>query len=45
MVIFIVGRWFFSIEVVKGNVGVEEGGGHVDSGGVMDNGPPIVLLK
>ena len=34
-----MGRWFFSIEVVKGNVGAEEGDGVFDGGGVSNNGP------
>ena len=35
----IMGRWFLSIEVVKGNVGAEQGDGIFDSRGVSYQGP------
>lgn len=38
MVELVIGRWFLSIEVVKGNIGMKEGGGILDGGGVLDDG-------
>ena len=35
----VVGRWFLSIEVVKGNISVEQGDGVFDSGQVSNDGP------
>ena len=37
-VIFVIGGGLFSVEVAKGNIGVEESDGIVDGGGVMDSG-------
>ena len=38
LVVLIVGRWLFGIEVVKGNIGVKEGDGIFDGRQVSDNG-------
>ena len=41
----VVGREFLGIEVVEGNIGVEEGYGISDSGGVSDDGAGLHKLR